>query len=134
MKVIVTKLVFRTSKLLLGSTESVHEGIDCIVQGVIFLAVKGGPDVVDEYLVVFVAVFSLQMFPELLCILFVHKVRQGGTNTFGYGVVDDLYGSVSAYFPVFAVRCVDIRGLFNTLNNFPSIGDDEGVLTCCCKD
>src|SRR5436309_11192870 len=108
MKVIVTKLVFRTSKLLLGSTESVYEGINCIVRGVVFLTVKGGPDVVDEYLVVFIAVFSLQMFPELLYILFIHKVRQGGMNTFGYGVVDDLNGSVSAYFPVFTISCVKI--------------------------
>ncbi len=94
MKVIITKLVFCTSKLLLGSMESIHEGIDYIVQGVVFFAVKGGLDVINEYLVVFVAVFSLQIFPELLYILFIYKVRQGGTNTFRYRVIDDLNGSI----------------------------------------
>src|SRR5213078_117952 len=134
MKVIITQLAICTSKLLLGFTESIHEGIDCIVQGVVFLAVKGGPDVIDEYFVVFVAVFGLQMFTKCFSILFVHKVHQGGTNTFGYRVVDDLDGSVLAYFPVLAVRCVDIsRGWFSTHNNTPSISDDEGILTGCCK-
>ncbi len=36
---------------------------------------KGGLDVINKYLVVFVAIFSLQMFPELLYILFIHKVH-----------------------------------------------------------
>jgi len=59
MKVVITKLAICTSKLLLGFTESIHEGIDCIIQGVVFLAVKGGSDVVDKYFVVFVAIFGL---------------------------------------------------------------------------
>jgi hypothetical protein len=104
MKVVVTKLAICTSKLFLGFAESIHEGIDCIVQGVVFFAVKGGPDVVDKYFVVFVAVFSFQVVPERLHILCIHVFCQGGTNTSGYGVVDDLGGSVSTYSPVFPFR------------------------------
>src|SRR5579871_762268 len=132
MKLIVGELVVCTLKLLLSFTKSVHESVDCIVRRVISLIVKDGLDVVDEYPVVLVAVFCFDVLPEFLSILFIHKFRQGRTNTFGYGVVDDLNSSVSAYLPVFSFFCCQIGWLlFITLNNIPSIGDDEGVLTGC---
>src|SRR5579871_1328835 len=132
MKLVVGKLVVCTVKLLLGFTKSVHESVDCIVRRVVFLIVKGGLDVVDEYLVVLVAVFCFEVIPESLSILFIHKARQGRTNTFGYRVVDDLNSSVSAYLPVFSIFFCQISWLrFITLDNIPGIGDDEGVLTGC---
>src|SRR5215472_15040782 len=105
MKVIICKLVVGASKLLLGSTESVHKGGDGIIWWIVFFTVEGHLNVVDEDLVVLIAVFGFKVIPELLGVLVIHKGHQGGSDAFRHRVINDLEGSVAVQFPVLPIWC-----------------------------